>query len=215
MTVHWINTTNLQREKAVLCVKEIRVSQTGSYLRRAMLDLHQEFGITHKVVSTTTDNGANYVSAFDQFGPSDTQEHVDPDEVLATPVFMEDLLREDEEEEELPKHHRCVSHTVNLLATADTSKVPGWTTAPKPAFTKPAGKAQGLWNCQNRRTVAANEIKAAVNRRLQTPGATRWNSYYDSTACLLQVLGEPDKMRALNNVMLNQKVSYILILLIY
>jgi len=30
---------------------------------------------------------------------------------------------EEEVQGELPKHHRCAAHTVNLLATADVSKV--------------------------------------------------------------------------------------------
>jgi hypothetical protein len=40
------------------------VQQKGSYLAKAMMDLHQEFSLTSKVVSTTTDNGNNYVAAF-------------------------------------------------------------------------------------------------------------------------------------------------------
>jgi len=64
MTVHWISSDNLKREKAVLGIKEITVRQTADYLAKALLDLHQEFGLTGKVLSTTTDNGANYVAAF-------------------------------------------------------------------------------------------------------------------------------------------------------
>ncbi len=64
MTVHWINSVSLKREKAVLGIREIFVSQTADYLAKALLDIHQEFGLSRKVVSTTTDNGANYVAAF-------------------------------------------------------------------------------------------------------------------------------------------------------
>jgi len=64
VTVHWINSDSLKREKAVLGIKEIFVSQTAGYIAKALMDLHQEFGLTSKVVSTTTDNGANYVAAF-------------------------------------------------------------------------------------------------------------------------------------------------------
>ena len=35
-----------------------------------MFDIHQEFGLTDKVVATTTDNGSNYRAAFEQFGSS-------------------------------------------------------------------------------------------------------------------------------------------------
>ena len=63
MTVHYIDPVNLDRKNAILGIKEIKVQQTGAYLARVMLDLHQEFGISTKVISTTTDNGANYVAA--------------------------------------------------------------------------------------------------------------------------------------------------------
>ena len=67
MTVHWVNSTSLKREKAVLGIKEVKVQQTGPYLGTAMMELHQDFGLTNKVVGTTTDNGKNYISAFKLF----------------------------------------------------------------------------------------------------------------------------------------------------
>lgn len=89
------------------------------------------------------------------------------------------------------------------------SKVPGWNYGGRAPFTKTAGKAQGLWNCQNRRTVAANQIKEAIGKKLQTPGVTRWNSYYDSCAALLEVLEDRDMMEKLNAVMLKQSLPYL------
>ena len=89
MTVHWVNVASLKREKAVLGIKEIAVQQTGTYLAKAMMDLHREFGITNKVVSTTTDNGANYVSAFKLFaGNVETMPEIDSDEVGKFCVIM-------------------------------------------------------------------------------------------------------------------------------
>jgi regulator of RNase E activity RraB len=64
-----------------------------------------------------------------------------------------------------------------------------------------------LWNCQNRRTVAANQIKEAVGKKLQTPGVTRWNSYYESCAGLLEVLEDPEKKDELNVVSRKQGLS--------
>lgn len=64
MTVHWVDSTSLKREKAVLGIKEITVKQSGAYLAKAMIGLHLEFGLSSKVISTTTDNGSNYVAAF-------------------------------------------------------------------------------------------------------------------------------------------------------
>jgi hypothetical protein len=73
-------------------------------------------------------------------------------------------------------------------------------------FKKTAAKAQGLWNCQNKRTVAVNQIKEAIGKKLKTPGVTRWNSYYDSCAVLLEVLEDPDKKEKLNVVMRKQNL---------
>lgn len=67
MTVHWIDTTNLKRAKAVLGVKQIVVRQEAAYLSRAMMELHDEFSLSQKVVSTTTENGRNYVAVFSDF----------------------------------------------------------------------------------------------------------------------------------------------------
>jgi hypothetical protein len=84
-------------------------------------------------------------------------------------------------------------------------KVPGWNSGLKGApFTKTVAKAQALWNCQNRRSVAANQIRDAVGKKLKTPGATRWNSFYDSCVMLLDVLVNPDKKDALNMVINKQ-----------
>jgi hypothetical protein len=74
MTVHWVNSTSLKREKAVLVIKEIFVRQTGDYLAKAMLDLHQEFGLSSKVVSTTTDNGANNGAFKTMYAVEDNEE---------------------------------------------------------------------------------------------------------------------------------------------
>lgn len=89
MTVHWVNVVSLKREKAVLGIKEIVVQQTGTYLAKAMMDLHRKFGISSKVISTTTDNGANYVSAFQLFaGNAEMMPALDDDEVGLLVFFI-------------------------------------------------------------------------------------------------------------------------------
>ena len=64
-----------------------------------------------KVVSTTTDNGRNYVSAFQDFGTQEVPlydvEEEDPEVVVANPRSVEDLLAGEEITVELPPHHRC------------------------------------------------------------------------------------------------------------
>ncbi len=85
MTAQWVNSTSLKRETAVLGIKEIGVGveqQAETYLARAMMDLHREFGLTNKVVGTTTDNCMDYASAFKLFAASNVEiPEIDMEEV--------------------------------------------------------------------------------------------------------------------------------------
>jgi hypothetical protein len=73
-------------------------------------------------------------------------------------------------------------------------------------FKKTAGKLQEVWNAQNTRTVAANEIKEAVGNKLKIPGVTCWTSYYDACVMMLDVLEDPDSREKLNVVMRRQNL---------
>ena len=59
-------------------------------------EIHQEFGLTEKVVATTTDNGSNYRAAFELFGssteamPRIIERPVDSDEEDAEEQLIED-----------------------------------------------------------------------------------------------------------------------------
>uniref|UniRef100_UPI00358F7D7E zinc finger BED domain-containing protein 4-like isoform X3 n=1 Tax=Myxine glutinosa TaxID=7769 RepID=UPI00358F7D7E len=209
MTVTWLERVTFERQSAVLGIKEITVSQTGQYLAEAISELHDDFGIKRKVVSTTTDNGANYISALNHYGALGRDDEqldvveVDPEVVQTNTILVVDALEEVDQQEEVvhvPKHRRCAAHTVNLLASRDVEKVPGWSAQPRPAFTKPAAKAQGLWNAQNRKTVIANDIKTALGKKLVTPGVTRWNSSHDAYKCLLTEVLDMDKRNNLNQI---------------
>ena len=61
-----------------------------------MAELHQEFAISRKVVATTTNNGAKYASAFNQFGVteggSDRETEEDDEVVEPTPILVEEAL---------------------------------------------------------------------------------------------------------------------------
>ena len=99
-----------------------------------MTDVHQEYGLTDKVVATTTDNGSNYRAAFHSFGSTSEPlernvRFIDEDEEAAedqlaqeselvsedesTCVSLHDLMNDTSEDSEdspdirLPPHHRC------------------------------------------------------------------------------------------------------------
>ncbi|XP_076058508.1 uncharacterized protein LOC143035524 [Oratosquilla oratoria] len=154
-----------------------------------------------------TDNGTNYVSAFVNFAQEDVviQPGEDkPDEELADEpqvISMEEALDQaDEAEVSLPKHQRCGAHTLNLLASEDVSKVPQWNHGGRNIFRRSSAKAQSLWNAQGRRTVAANEIKDAIGKKLKVPGAKRWNSSYDSYNMLSGLLQDLDTRKKINDL---------------
>ena len=62
--MHWINTTNMKREKSVLACRRLIGPLTCDILSRAMERVLKEFRIENKVVRTTTDNGNNFLDAF-------------------------------------------------------------------------------------------------------------------------------------------------------
>jgi len=64
MTVHWICPVTLDRKAASLTCRRIKGRHTYDVLAKAMSKVHDEFGIDGTVVSTTTDNGSNFVRAF-------------------------------------------------------------------------------------------------------------------------------------------------------
>ena len=57
-------------------------------------------------------------------------------------------------------------------------KVPGWNFGRVAPFKKTAAKLQGLWNCQNRRTVAANQIKEAIGKDGKAALSTGYGDAY-------------------------------------
>lgn len=182
-----------------------------------MSDIFAEFDISNKITHCTTDNGRNYVAAFEHFAADTTtrpeltekqlEEQTDEAIVNSEVVDVSDMLRNrGDDESQLPQHFKCNAHTLNLLATTDVAKVPEWNTGSRAVFRRPGAKAQALWNLQNRSSVYANKIKEALGgRRLITPVATRWSSYFNSMKALMElVLEKQDAKVAINHILADQ-----------
>jgi len=93
---------------------------------------------------------------------------------------------------------------MNLLSTVDVAKVPNWNTGSRAVFRMPGSKAQALWNLQNRSSVLAGKIKEATGgRRIKTPVATRWNSYYESMKCLVELVLDKHQVKIAINMILS------------
>lgn len=122
---------------AVLACKQLKGSHIFSALAGALNDIHTEFSIREKIVRTTTDNGSNFMKAFRVYGQTDKSNNPKPvgegdgeeddggqndeEEESAEGVEFVDagaLLDEDDYlEYQLPKHHRCARHLLNLVST--------------------------------------------------------------------------------------------------
>jgi len=142
VTCHWI-TGDFKRESAVLACS--RFPGTHSYDRIA-LELNKvisKFKIQkEKIVCIVTDNGSNFVKAFKEFGISanieekevdnDSDESYEEDEGnesdsnqsnLEEAVVEIDNILHNRASLELPRHFKCASHTLSLIATKDILEV--------------------------------------------------------------------------------------------
>ncbi len=83
------------------------------------------------MTATVTDNGSNFVKAFQVYqnhatgsnSEADEEEGNDDEVTFADPHVM--LFTGDEDDSNtflLPPHHRCVSHTLNLISTTDVER---------------------------------------------------------------------------------------------
>jgi len=100
----------------------------------------------------------------------------------------------------LPPHMRCASHTYNLVATADAEKA----LLNDPYFGEEyclvMHKCRTIWNKQNQSTQVADAIRDHFQKKLKTPGATRWNSVYDSVECLIKLLPTTEAIHEFNAI---------------
>ena len=85
----------------------------------------------------------------------------------------------------LPKHIRCFSHSLNLVATTDSSKALRDETY-KTKLLNALEKAKKLWNTIGRCPQASEKVFDCIGAYLPRPNATRWNSMYDSLNALLR-----------------------------
>lgn len=126
ITAHWINSSTLARESATLACKYLKGRHTYNVLAQAMYDVYLSFKIQNKVICTTTDNGSNFVKVFQRYytWPNNEDElDLDKNELVEF-VDLSNLLEEEQNNSEettvhLPCHYRCVSNTLNLIATSD------------------------------------------------------------------------------------------------
>ena len=177
---------------------KLYVLGTHSYEKCAekIIGIQDNFDLTStKVTRVITDNGSNFVKAFQIFGLKtmtidgelieldEDEEEDDQDDV----EFV-DIPEENQDGEllyELPRREKCFSHTLSLICTTDLEKVKygsNWRIAGKSGTAM--AKIKGLWNKTNY-PKSAEVIFKWFGKNIGTPNATRWNALFD---CLTEVL---------------------------
>jgi hypothetical protein len=169
-------------------------------------DIHTEFNIREKIVRTTTDNGLNFLKAFRVYGQTDENNNPEPvgegdgeeddggqnddsneEESIEGVEFVDAgaLLKEDDYlEYQLPKHHRCACHQLNLVSTVDASKAES-----NPLYNT-FSKCSSLWNKSSRSSTAAEVIEDYCKLQLVRPVPTRWNSLFSAVERIVRITRE-------------------------
>lgn len=194
-TCHWL-TQDFERKSAALACKRLFGKHTADRIYDTIRDINSDFGLSAtNIVMTVTDNGSNFVKTFKDHGVENC-DHMedDNDEVIS---FESTLLS---------KHHRCSSHTLNLLATTDLISI---LKRDEPAYIRHKmvicmymryfpnlklntvsylqifEKCNNLWK-KSSWPKSSEVIVSTLGSSLVLPVITRWNSLYDAVVKLLQ-----------------------------
>jgi len=205
ITAHWLDPSSFKRHSAALACRQLKGSHTFDVLAGALNDIHLEYEIREKIVRTTTDNGSNFIKAFRVFGEDvnnnaaaaaaeDTADEEDdaedPENEEVDFIDVDAIMAEDDGlQYQLPKHHRCACHLLNLVSSVDANnanKTVPYKTLSRSTF----AKSQALWNKASRSSNAAEVIVKHCKLQLVQPNATRWNSFYMAVERILRIIKE-------------------------
>lgn len=129
ITVHWISDGNVRQSRA-LALR--RLKGTGSHtfdcVAGTICSIHEQFDLdVAKVVGTVTNNASNFKKAFESYmscQDSDDEEDDEDGDENVTLLDVSEILLETIDDStgsitQLPRHIRCVCHSLNLIATTD------------------------------------------------------------------------------------------------
>ena len=185
-------------------MEKAKIAHTYDVLTGALNDIHTEYNIRDKIVRTTTDNASNFIKAFrvyageegstteeERENGNDSEKDDEDLEVETEAVEVEALMEEEDEcsEYQLPKHHRCACHLLNLISTVDAKKAESkddYRKISRAAF----AKCSALWNKTARSSTAAEVVEKECKLQLIRPVDTRWNSHFLSVERILRIVRE-------------------------
>ncbi|KAJ8370259.1 hypothetical protein SKAU_G00102870 [Synaphobranchus kaupii] len=196
VTLHWISRSTLERNKAALACRRIRGRHTYDVIGAEIENIHSSYGLLNKVVATVTDNGSNFVKAFKVYQPvteSDDEteeEESTPTDADVTFLDLSEILSAENESDgqlSLPPHHRCASHTINIISTSDVEKYLTSNAESKAVNRSSTAKCTALWTKASRSTLASETVEEVTKRKLLVPTSTRWNSFYDAVKRIAEI----------------------------
>lgn len=180
MTCHWIEEESLQRRKIALTCCRFTGRHTYDSIAEKIERVQARYKINNKVCACVTDNGSNFVKAFNVYKQSELESTEDHEDLEENTTFMDinSILNEDDGNHSLPEHVRCSSHTLSLLMTTD---VPNFIRA-LPTNDKflrlhntTFAKCHKIWNKASRSTQFSDIIFEICGRKLLLPCETRFD----------------------------------------
>ncbi len=183
-----MNGSRLQREKAAVSCKWIRGKQTYNVVAAEIEQVHSFYEISSKVTATITDNESNFEKAFKMYQPIDSEpEGLTNDEKATFTDMTEALSNELDDQFSLPPHHRCASHTLNLISTTDVEKQLLASPDIKAINGSGIAKCRALWYKASHSTVVSELVDDMSPRKLVVPTSTRWNSFYEAVSRITEI----------------------------
>lgn len=210
VTCHWINSKSFKRESVSLECCRLQGRHTYDVIAKALYKIYTTYKIQNKIVSTTTDNGSNFVKVFNTYSNTnnsdsdndpdsdDENENVDLFDILGSTSALE---QESDTFIQLPPHYRCASHTLDLIAKSDVDKMINTNTNFKKFYRKMLGKCTSIWSKQNMSPLAAEKIHDTLGVYFKTPNKTRWNCMYDALLQLKNILNAQNGLDKINRVL--------------
>lgn len=190
MTAHWIHTSTLKRGKAAIACRRVRGRHTYDVVAGEIEQIHTSYGLGGKVTATVTDNRSNFVKAFQVFHKtaSDSEEEEDRSESVTFEDINNVLSSFDGDGMiSLPPHHRCASHTLNLISTTDIEKWLSSNSDTRAVYRSAIAKCSALWTKASRSVYASETVEKFSRRKLLVPTTTRWNSFYEALCRVMDI----------------------------
>ncbi|XP_041824825.1 uncharacterized protein LOC121644391 [Melanotaenia boesemani] len=174
----------MKRGKAGLACRRFKGRHTHDSIASELDNINSSYGLSFKITATVTDNGSNFVKAFQVYQATPDSDDSEEGEDDSTFVSVGDVLQSSADNVDdaisLPPHQRCASHTLNLISCTDVDKWLFSKPETKAIYRSATTKCAGLWNKASRSTVAAEIVDDIIAKKLLVPCTTRWNSYYDA-----------------------------------